>query len=459
MNRKVALLLTLVLLAGLMPALPTLAQDPLIESVCLVTDVGRVNDGTFNQFAYKGMVDAVEDFDLDSTYIETTGQVDYATNIQTCVDSGYGAIITVGFLITDATLAAAQANPEVYFIGVDHFYMDAPPNLVGVQFREDQSGFMAGALAGLMTESGIVAGVYGIDIPPVIKFRNGFDNGVAYTNMDAQALGVYIPSFVDPATGAETALQFIAEGADVIFGAGGPTGSGGIQAAAAEGVFVIGVDQDEYVTTFGNGESPGADMVISSAMKRVDQGVYLSLKELAEGDAMTFGGNNVLSAANDGVGLAPPHDADVSDEVLAQLDEIFAGLQDGSISTGVDPITGEMMMDDMMDDDMMMSATATVTADNLNVRSGPGLDYDVVAVISEGSSYPALGRNDDGSWVEIDADGTIGWVSAEWVEVAPSVDDLMVVDMMMDDDMSDDDMDDDEMMDEDEEMSDDDSGG
>ena len=283
--------------------------------------------------------------------------------------------------------------------------------------------------------------------------------------MDAQALGVYIPSFVDPATGAETALQFIAEGADVIFGAGGPTGSGGIQAAAAEGVLVIGVDQDEYVTTFGNGESPGADMVISSAMKRVDQGVYLSLKELAEGDAMSFGGNTVLSAANDGVGLAPSHDADVPDEVLAQLDEIFAGLQDGSVSTGVDPITGEMMMDDMMDDDMMMSATATVTAANLNVRSGPGLDYDVLAVVSRDSSYPALGRNEDGSWVEIDVDGTVGWVSAEWVEVAPSVDDLMVVDMMMeeddmmDDDMSDDDMDDDEMMDEDEEMSDDDSGG
>jgi basic membrane lipoprotein Med (substrate-binding protein (PBP1-ABC) superfamily) len=447
-----------------MPALPAVAQDPLIESVCLVTDVGRVNDGTFNQFAYKGMVDAVEDFDLDSTYIETTNQVDYATNIQTCVDSGYDAIITVGFLIFDTTLAAAQANPDVYFIGVDHFYGDAPANLVGVQFREDQSGFMAGALAGLMTMSDIVAGVYGIDIPPVIKFRNGFENGVAHTNMDAQALGVYIPSFVDPATGAETALQFIAEGADVIFGAGGPTGSGGIQAAAAEGVYAIGVDQDEYVTTFGNGESPGADMVISSAMKRVDQGVYLSLQSLAEGDAMSFGGNRIFSAANNGVGLAPPHDADVPDEVLAQLDEIFAGLQDGSVSTGVDPITGEMMMDDM-DDDMMMSATATVTADNLNVRSGPGLDYDVLAVVSRDSSYPALGRNEDGSWVEIDVDGTVGWVSAEWVEVAPSVDDLMVVDMMMeeddmmDDDMSDDDMDDDEMMDEDEEMSDDDSGG
>ena len=355
MNRKVLLLLTLVLLASMSLALPALAQDPLIESVCLITDVGRVNDGTFNQFAFKGMTDAVDDFDLDSTYIETTSQVDYATNIQTCVDSGYGALITVGFLMTDATLAAAQANPDVYFIGVDHFYEDAPANLVGVLFREDQSGFMAGALAGLMTESNVVAGVYGIDIPPVIRFRHGFENGVAYTNMEAEALGVYIPSFTDPAGGAETALQFIAEGADVIFGAGGPTGSGGIQAAAAKGVYVIGVDQDEYLTTFGNGESPGAEMLISSAMKRVDQGVYLSLQELVEGDAMNYGGNRVLAAENEGVGLAPPHDADVSDEVLAQLDEIFAGLQDGSISTGVDPITGEMLdMDDMMDDEEMM---------------------------------------------------------------------------------------------------------
>ncbi|MCY4527020.1 MAG: BMP family ABC transporter substrate-binding protein, partial [Anaerolineaceae bacterium] len=202
MNRKVLLLLTLVLLASMSLALPALAQDPLIESVCLITDVGRVNDGTFNQFAYKGMTDAVDDFDLDSTYIETTSQVDYATNIQTCIDSGYGALITVGFLMTDATLAAAQANPEVYFIGVDHFYADAPANLVGVLFREDQSGFMAGALAGLMTESNVVAGVYGIDIPPVIRFRHGFENGVAHTNMEAEALGVYIPSFIDPAAGA-----------------------------------------------------------------------------------------------------------------------------------------------------------------------------------------------------------------------------------------------------------------
>lgn len=355
MNRRVSLILILLMLVGLLPASSTLAQEPLIESVCLVTDVGRVNDGTFNEFAYKGMTDAVEDFDLDSTYIETTGQVDYDTNIQTCVDSDFGAIITVGFLIADATRAAAEANPDVFFIGVDQFHAEAPENLVGVLFREDQAGFMAGALAGLMTESGIVAGVYGRDIPPVIRFRHGFENGVAHTNMDAEALGVYIQSFVDPATGAETALQFVAEDADVIFGAGGPTGSGAIKAAAEDGVYVIGVDQDEYATTFGNGETPGAEFLISSAMKRVDQGVYLSLQALVEGDAMTFHGDagiRTLSAENDGVGLAPPHDAEVPEEVLAQLDEIFAGLQDGSVSTGVDPITGEKIMDDMMEEDM-----------------------------------------------------------------------------------------------------------
>ena len=201
------------------------------------------------------------------------------------------------------------------------------------------AGFMAGVLAG----SDIVAGVYGIDIPPVLRFRSGFENGFAHSNADAQALGVHVPGFIDPATDAETALQFIDEGADVILGAGGTTGSGAILAAAAENVYVIGVDQDEYVTTFGKGESPGAEFLLTSALKRVDRGVYLSLQALAEGDAVTFhdeDGARVLDAASDGIGLAPPHDADVPDEVLAQLDEIVAALQDGSLGTGVDPVTG-----------------------------------------------------------------------------------------------------------------------
>lgn len=343
----IILIMVGILVSGFSSAL---AQDALIESVCLVTDVGKVNDGTFNEFAYDGMVAAAEDFELDSTFIETVAPTDYATNIQTCIDSEYDAVVTVGFLLQDATLAAAEANPDVYFIGVDQGYEAAPENLVGVQFREDQSGFLAGALAALMTESGTIAGVYGIPVPAVVKFQNGFEQGAKYINPDIDVRSVFIQSFTDPAAGAEAAEQLMAEGADVIFGAGGQTGSGAIQRAASEGVLVIGVDQDEYFSTFGGGETPGAENLISSAIKRVDQGVYLSLEALVEGDLEAFGGggNRVLSAENEGIGFAPAHDADVPEEVTAQVEEILAGLTDGTIETGVDPVTGELLSADVM---------------------------------------------------------------------------------------------------------------
>jgi len=340
-----AIALVLSACGGATPALEATeaAAEGGITSVCLITDVGRVNDGTFNQYAYEGMKRAVEEFGLESTFIETQAQTDYATNINTCINDGYDAIVTVGFLIADATLAAAEANPDVYFIGVDQFFEAPPENLVGIQYREDQAGFMAGALAALMSQSGTVAGVYGIDIPPVVKFRNGFEQGARFINPDINVLGTYIDSFTAPDRGASAAEQFIGEGADVIFGAGGPTGSGGIKRAAEEGIWVIGVDQDEYYTTFGSGSTPGAEYLISSAMKRVDLGVYNMIKALVEGEGWAGGGLYILEIANGGIALAPPHDAPVPQEVLDRLEEIRAGLEDGSIETGVDPVTGELL--------------------------------------------------------------------------------------------------------------------
>jgi basic membrane protein A and related proteins len=169
-----AVLLTLALIV--VSVAPVMAQDT-VDSVCLVTDVGKVNDGTFNQFAYEGMLRAVDDFSLDSTFIETTAQTDYETNINTCIDEGFDIVLTVGFLLADATIAAAEANPEVYFIGVDQFIIDGPENMVGLQFREDQMGYAMGVLAALMSETGTIAGVFGEEIPPVVKFRNGYVNG------------------------------------------------------------------------------------------------------------------------------------------------------------------------------------------------------------------------------------------------------------------------------------------
>ena len=355
MNRKIIILLSiLVLVAGVVPT--AMAQD--VESLCLVTDLGRVNDGTFNQFAHEGAVAVADDFDLEYTFIETQATTDYEANINTCVEEGADIVVTVGFLIADATGQAAADNPDVYFIGVDQFVGEgSPENWVGVGFREDQSGFLAGALAALVAnanDADVVAGVYGIDIPPVKKFRNGYEQGAKYINPDweegTNLLGVYIPDFLAPDQGASAAEQFIGEGAFVIFGAGGPTGTGGILAAAQNDVYVIGVDQDEFVTSFGDGETPGAEFIISSAVKRVDQGVYDMVAALADGDMDSFvgGGIYVMDVSLNGVGLAPKHDSDIDDAIFEELDVIAEALASGDVETGVDPISGDLMeMDDM----------------------------------------------------------------------------------------------------------------
>lgn len=347
MKRPLAIGAAALLLAGLLPVAS--AQDSaLIESVCLVTDLGRVNDGTFNQFAYEGMETAVEEFGLADTFIETQAQTEYTGNIQTCIDEGYDAIVTVGFLIADATLTAAQANPDVYFIGVDQFVFEGPENYVGIQFREDQSAFLVGALAAMVTESNVIGGVFGVDIPPVVRFRNGYEQGIAFTagllGKEVEILGVYIDSFVAPDRGAAAAEQFAGEGADVIFGGGGPTGSGAIAYAAAEGVYVIGVDQDEYFTTFGEGEAPGADRIISSGIKRVDVGVYDMIAALASGDAEAFpgGGNYILDVANGGMTYAGPNESDIPEAYYDVLAQIQTLLSEGTLETGVNPDTAQI---------------------------------------------------------------------------------------------------------------------
>ena len=343
MTRK-ALFLLVVVILSVIPFASLTAQEPLIESVCFVTDIGKLNDGTFNQNTYVGLTRAAEEFGLDTTYIETQAQTDYEANLNTCISEGYDAILTVGFLITDATAAAAAANPDVYFIGVDQYFPEPLPNLVGVNFREDQAGFLVGVMAGLMTESGTVGGVYGIDIPPVVKYRNGFEQGLAYSNPDAVALGSYIPDFNAPDLGAALAEQLVGEGADVIFGAGGPTGSGGIKYAAENGALVIGVDVDEFYSTFGSGETPGAENLITSAMKRLDEAVYQMIAALVNGgEGWPEGSFYLMSAENDGVGFAPANLADVPADVTAAVQEVLEGLKDGSIETGVDPASGALL--------------------------------------------------------------------------------------------------------------------
>ena len=301
----------------------------------LVTDVGRVNDRSFNQSAWQGVLEACEQLGgeegKDCKYIETRDAKDYADNIGQFVEAEFDVVVSVGFALGEATAAAAAENPETFFIGVDQFQGEPQPNLAGLIFNEDQSGFLAGALAANLTKSGTIASVLGTDlVPPVVAFGEGFIAGAKHIKPDVNVITTYHPgeisqAFTDPEWGAATTKQAIDKGADVIFGAGGITGNGALQEVAAnEGLFCIGVDTDQWLTL------PAAHpCLVSSAMKLITPGV-VELITTFSGGSMTSGNHFGGSA------LAPFHDFDeqVPADVKAQLTEIKAGLEDGSIKTG-----------------------------------------------------------------------------------------------------------------------------
>lgn len=305
--------------------------------VGLVTDVGKIDDGTFNQYAYEGMQRAAEEFGLETTYIETSRPEDGEGNTLMLVEGGYQLIITVGQMLGKVIERVSKDYPDTDFVTIDCAPNPPLPNVMGLLFAEDQAGFLAGALAGYMTQSNVLGVVAGDQIPPVIKFRKGFANGARHVNPNVKVLGEYIESFTDPEKGRVVARTFIEQGADVIFGAGGQTGSGGIRGAAEQGVWAIGVDQDEWVTTFENGQAPGADRLLSSAIKRVDNAVYVAIRQAVEDKLI---GETVLfDAGNQGIGLAPYHAAEsaVPEGVKGRIDEIVTGLRSGTITTGVGP--------------------------------------------------------------------------------------------------------------------------
>lgn len=310
--------------------------------VGLVTDVGRVNDRSFNQSAWDGVLQACSALGLaegeDCKFIETQDPADYAENIQQFIDGGFSVIVSVGFALGEATATAAKENPDVMFIGVDQFQGEAIANLTGLIFHEDQSGFLAGALAAQLSQTGKVAAVLGTDlVPPVVAFGQGYELGAKYINPDIEVSTTYHPggldkAFNDPEWGANTARQALDQGADVIFGAGGNTGNGALQEVAAatgagETVFCIGVDTDQWETV------PAAQpCLVSSAMKLITPGV-VELITLANQGA--FPGGNFFG----GAGLAPFHDFEdqITQEVKDKLAEIDAALKDGSLETGYNP--------------------------------------------------------------------------------------------------------------------------
>ncbi len=308
---------------------------PEVFCIGLVTDVGKVDDKSFNQSAWEGAQQAAKNLNGYAQYIETSDAKDYDKNIATFAEANYDVIVTVGFALGEATLNAANKYPNIDFIGVDQALdtsQPTPKNITGLIFPEDQSGFLVGALAAMMTKSNKIGGVFGTDaVPAVWRYGEGYRAGAKYINPNIEIYIVYHndvgfdKTFNDPEWGAATAKSMIDKGADVIFGGGGNTGNGAVIASAQAGIYAIGVDSDQYYTL------PEAQkQLLTSALKLITPGVVDLITAAKNG---TFPGGNYLGKG----GFAPYHDLDstVPADVKAKMDQINKGLLDGSIKTNV----------------------------------------------------------------------------------------------------------------------------
>ena len=309
--------------------------------VGLVTDVGKLSDKSFNFDSYKGVQDAQADTSLcvQGRAIESSTESDYPKNIGQFVDASYDMIVTVGFKLGDATIAAAKANPNIKFVMVDFAdFADktTPDNLLGLLFKEDQPGFLAGALAGLMTKTNVIGAVAGLQtVPPVVHYVQGYENGAKYTNPKIKVLKIYQPEsgpkdFNDPDWGKQQGVTFIGQGADILFGVGGNTGNGALVAAKEANKMCIGVDVDQFVSY------PDVDScLITSAEKHLDLAVKTAIANMVHS---TFK-NGILSfdVSNDGIGLAPFHnfDSQISADIKSKIADIESKLKSGAITTGV----------------------------------------------------------------------------------------------------------------------------
>jgi basic membrane protein A len=308
--------------------------------VGLVTDVGKLSDKGFNANSWLGAQQAAADKSLcvQARALESLNSDDYTKNLSLFGSQGYDLIIAVGFDLRPFALTYAQQNPKIKIVMVDAVADKTMPNVLGLVFREDQAGYLAGAVAGLYTKSNQVAGVYGLDIPAVHRYRVGFENGAKAVNKNLKpSLGVYQPAcncprdFNDPEWGKARALEFIGRGADVVFGAGGATSNGALLASAQSNVACIGVDVDQYLTY------PDVDScLLTSAEKHISVAVKAAVVDAVKGHWTA--GVRTFSAANDGVGVAPYHnyDSKLTADQKAKIDVIAKGLKDGSIKTGAE---------------------------------------------------------------------------------------------------------------------------
>jgi len=315
------------------------AQAPGAEfKACQVTDTGGIDDKSFNETAWKGIEDAVDTLGIEGKFLESQQQTDYEANINAFIEEGCDIIVTVGFLLGDATAAAANANPDVSFSIVDFAYDPVIPNVQGQVFNTDEAAFLAGYAAAATTQTGKVGTFGGIQIPPVTVFMDGFALGVDYYNQQkgtsvevlgwdpATQTGLFTGNFESTDDGRAMGESLMDEGADIIMPVAGPVGLGTAAAVQERGsAWIVGVDNDWSVVN-----ADYAAIILTSVLKNMDVTTLSAIQSAIDG---TFaGGVTVGTLANGGVGLAGLASA-VPAGLQAELDQVKADIIAGSITT------------------------------------------------------------------------------------------------------------------------------
>ena len=308
---------------------------------CMVSDVGGIDDNSFNENAWAGMERAQTELGVEVTFLESRSGEDYARNIDQHVADGCDMIVTVGFLLGDATTAAAEANPDIRFAIVDFAYEEPFDNVEGLIYATAEGAKLAGYASASWSKTGIVGTFGGINIGPgVTDFMDGFIAGVNYWNEekgeDVRVLGGRDPSNPDSGTftgnfestddAKNVTLGMLQEGADVILPVGGPIGGGTFAAIEEQGAEAVGlgvdVDWTESAPEF-------TDLLLTSIIKRIDNSVFQAIERAVNDEAPepTF----LSNLENEGVGIAPFHEyedeieQEVKDEIAAMQEAIIAG--------------------------------------------------------------------------------------------------------------------------------------
>lgn len=287
------------------------------QKVGMVLDTGGDTDRGYNEYSLKGARDAAKAAGIEFDYLASESTGVYERNIDKVIAEGADLVFTVGFALANATAKAALRYPDRHFVIMDYAYSPGNgcpetvddcytpkgglANVTSLLFAEDQPAYLAGVVAACMSKTGIIGTVAGYEIPPVVRFVEGFQNGARSVRPDIVAHKRYIPDFNDKSTGRVVAMDFIAKGADVLFCAGGTTGLGGLLAAKDAGVMAVGVDVDQYLTFPEAGSA-----LITSVVKNVDVAAALTIKAFSQGTLKP--GIQSFDLSKNAVGLAPFHE-------------------------------------------------------------------------------------------------------------------------------------------------------